>query len=775
MPQSVDVKGVGIVKFPDDYTPEQITIAIERDILPRVATAKKTPTQTVAEETSDWDAAKIGAGRVFDRIGSGLTQGALKLSSWLPYGEETAGAIKAEQARLDADQTDKTKRYAEIEKAHPKSAMAGEIVAQLPFGVIGKGYKAAMAAGALPGLIEYGSGSEKLMAGALGAAGGAAGQALGDMFARLVSRRAGVPLMDSERAELVRAAREMGFDLSPGQVHGKNWQKNIEAAFAQNPATSGRVEKVRAANQATTNRVVDTALERAGGEIDQLSAGAAAKSGLDTAKEAEAGAVDRAYRAVLKDVDVNLEGARPGFERTLARQRELPEANQGAEAVKALEGLLGSPRAAAPAKARPRAMVDPAKDDIIAAIRKLGGIDPSDEAVGSLAKANKFDPSPLGPVWAKRTGGSLSRSGHSLDVMAQRLKEHGYRVDGPDDVMDKIADSYMGTGSHFSDAVDYSAQQAAEDPLASAINRLVDKMDAKTAPPEPKAGYLKDNPTISGDRAQTLRSDYGVKSEAAYANAKNQAGDAWREMRGTIDSAIEDALPAGAKKQFASVNERYGMGAGLRMLKTDDQQLILNKIYRGFDSPDAFANFVALAPDKEFREVARGFLSKIVKEATGDNGVNAAKLGRAVRAADKSDGAAPSALKMLGQESGDTLRTVGKIGEQLLPELPNSQTANRALFQNLIMGSAGAIGGGSYGGAEFGTPGAIAGTAAGAFLAPRTVQKVYLSDLAKRFMERGAKDYAGVPALRNLPPEVLELLSDLLRGSGAGLAASVSQ
>lgn len=37
MPQAVNIKGVGVVQFPDDYTPEQITSAIERDILPRAA------------------------------------------------------------------------------------------------------------------------------------------------------------------------------------------------------------------------------------------------------------------------------------------------------------------------------------------------------------------------------------------------------------------------------------------------------------------------------------------------------------------------------------------------------------------------------------------------------------------------------------------------------------------------------------------------------------------------------------------------------------------
>src|SRR5207237_10270389 len=75
--------------------------------------------------------------------------------------------------------------------------------------------------------------------------------------------------------------------------------------------------------------------------------------------------------------------------------------------------------------------VNPATDDIVTAVRKLGGINPNDEAVGSLAKANPFNPDPrFGPVWRQPgyTGSGVTgtSSGHSLDRMAELLSQYGY-------------------------------------------------------------------------------------------------------------------------------------------------------------------------------------------------------------------------------------------------------------------------------------------------------------------------------------------------------------
>lgn len=727
----------------------------------------------MAEDTGPLDAALIGAGRVTDRVLSGVKQALL--GGWLP--ESMQGPYtKAKLAELKAEQTDNTARYEPLAEAHPVATTAGEVFATLPAGIGATGYRAAIAAGALPGLLEYGTAGEKAVGGGAGAVGGALGQALGDLVYRLAVRRGAAPLADAERAELVRQAQELGYNLRPDQITGKNWQKNLAAALQQNPATSGMMEKSAAGQQANTDRLVKGALWGAGGEIDQASAGAAAHTGIVKGLEREAATIDDAYRAVLDGREVNLEAVRPAFEAIKAAQQRLPEANQGGPALKAIGELLGDANyGQKQARAFTRPGVNPAEDDVIVAIRKLGGITPEDEAVGSLAKANPFPNDPrLGAVWRRPTythgASSNTTAGHSLDRMAELLQQHGYPVNGPDDVMNAIADATMGAKPMRSTAFDHGAAAMNEDPLVQEIRGLRGDLSEANRPPPARAGYIRDNPQVPGELAQDLRSDYGVKSEAAFAHSKNAEGKAWAQMRGVIDSAIEEALPEAEKQQFAAVNERYGLGQAVKLLKDRDQQTLLRQIYRGFNSEDEFAHFIAMSPDKEFREVARGFLSDLVDKARDKAGnISAERLGRATRDAD------PEAKRLLGGDSAALLEKVGQIGERLLPDMPNSQTANRAMFLRALsnpLSLAGGLGGGAAGGNEHGAAGAAGGAALGAFLLPKAVGKVYLSDLAKQFLTRAPRE--GVPGLRDLSPELRGYLADLLRGVSIGSGAAAT-
>ena len=127
--------------------------------------------------------------------------------------------------------------------------------------------------------------------------------------------------------------------------------------------------------------------------------------------------------------------------------------------------------------------VDPAKDDVITAIRKFGGINPGDEAGVRWAKANPFPPDPrYGAVWRNPSTGTSSSNklvaGHSLDDMAAKLKQAGYIEEAdPNLVMDKIADSTMG-GPQYSAYYEHTAS----DPLATAISQLTEQLAVKNAP-----------------------------------------------------------------------------------------------------------------------------------------------------------------------------------------------------------------------------------------------------------------------------------------------------
>jgi hypothetical protein len=144
-------------------------------------------------------------------------------------------------------------------------------------------------------------------------------------------------------------------------------------------------------------------------------------------------------------------------------------------------------------KAQRGSSYDPTKDDIIEGIRHYGGINQGDEAVGSLARANPFAPSPRGPVWAKARGETMmaqTRGGRSLDDMAARLREDGYPVSGPDDLMDAIANAGMGKATH-SNMRDIGAAARADDPLASSIDKLVEQLATKGQAPEGRVDFAK--------------------------------------------------------------------------------------------------------------------------------------------------------------------------------------------------------------------------------------------------------------------------------------------
>lgn len=67
MPQTVHIKGVGAVHFPDSFTPEQITQAIERDILPQRQTTAQQAQQQRADSIPAAARAGRGAQDVIDR------------------------------------------------------------------------------------------------------------------------------------------------------------------------------------------------------------------------------------------------------------------------------------------------------------------------------------------------------------------------------------------------------------------------------------------------------------------------------------------------------------------------------------------------------------------------------------------------------------------------------------------------------------------------------------------------------------------------------------
>lgn len=559
---------------------------------------------------------------------------------------------------------------------------------------------------------------------ALGGVVGGLGTAGANALGRLLSPRAAS--ITPDQGELVRQAEALGYKLKPSEQTGKRWQQNIEAAMGQMPSTSGRMQAIGAQNQAVTNAQVERALGQVGGTIDQPSAAAGAMEGWQQGMGAEQGRLGSAYRDLLSGAEVPLEAARPGLEALRAKQAMLPETSQSGAGMDALRDLLGAPSYGANAKALRTPQVNPNTDDIVTAIRKLGGISTSDESIGSLAKHYAFSPDPRGPVW--RTNG-----GSSVDRMAEALHERGYITDRNSlgEVMSKIEDAALSGKQSFS--MFHTPENP--DPLANAIEKLTAKLDTKSAPPAPKAGYIRDNPVVPGDVAQSLRSDY---TQASSKESTGRDRMLFSAMKDAVDGAIEAALPEAKRGTFKAINSRYGIYAGLDQISPKQQNVFLNQLYRGSESPDLFYSFLGMAPEGKFKDVARGFVSKVVAGATDEatGNVSAQKLGAALSKTN------PEALKYLGGPSSELLSSVGNIGRDLLREqTPNSGTGQRLMYQGLLTGSG--LGLGGYLGSGQGNPGAVAGSALGAFAVPKALQAAYMSNALRPLLTAGTHGRAG--------------------------------
>lgn len=599
---------------------------------------------------------------------------------------------------------------------------------------------------ALSGIQPVASDESRLLNMTIGGGVGGAVTGAFNGVARLLGPKAA--LLTPDQQALVQRALDMGYDLKPSELTGKRWQQNLEAAMAQHPVTSGRMQDIGRANQATSDRLVSDALESAGGAIDQPSAAAAAMEGWQQGMAGEQGRLGDAYRNLLGGVDVNLEQARPTLEALRQQQKQLPKTSQSRHGMEALDDLLGSPGYAKKTQSFVKPPIDESKDDIVTAIRKLGGITPADERIGAnVARGLPFNNDPrLGPVWSSK--------GKPLDDMAEALAQYGY-VDrnGLDDILDKLADTQMGK-QHFSNAFDHGAAQQAEDPLVGALNELTAKLGPKPKGPSP--GYIRQQSPVAGDIAQAMRSDYTDQSAKALIGRDRQL---FGEMKSAVDDAIEASLPQGSQGTFQAINKRYGIYAGLNAMSPKQQDVFLNQLYRGSKSPDQFYTFLGMAPDGSFRDVARGFLTKLKEGATDPRTklVDAAALGRDINKLN------PEAMRVLGGDAGKVFRDVGDVGRDVLREqTPNSGTAQRFLYNSLLSGSG--VGLGGYFGSDGGAPGAAIGGAVGLLAMPKAVQAAYLSKTLRPLLTGGVKGRKGL-----LDQELLDVLPYLGRASAVGL------
>lgn len=217
---TVNIKDVGTVNFPDDYTPERIQFAIENDILPRVKKAPAVDSGIKPEKPS----ALVRLGRGFADVAQGVKQLGL-----------TAKDALTGRADADAYTKEKTEELALYEKGRGPDAgvdwmrLGGNVLATAPAALI-PGAGAAtlglrMASGAAQGAAASGSmftpeGESKLSQVLIGAGMGAAFPAVLEGGRRAISAlgkqiQSGVTVdLPKLQGELTMQLQQKGVDFN---------------------------------------------------------------------------------------------------------------------------------------------------------------------------------------------------------------------------------------------------------------------------------------------------------------------------------------------------------------------------------------------------------------------------------------------------------------------------------------------------------------------------------------------------------------------------------
>jgi hypothetical protein len=309
--------------------------------------------QLAPEDTPDaGEALLIGAGRTFDRLGKGMQQLYYGAKQHFDSPDATSlvtgrNASQRELDRLRASAAEDDRMYAPLQEARPWATGIGE---SLPSMVIPGGGAATLggnvvrmaAAGALPGLLEYGSAEERAKRGAIGAVTGAAVPVLAAgartawslaephfaagrdaIIGRTLNRAAG------DAAPAVRARLAGAQELVPGS-----------APTAAQVAESGGIAALeRMASSANPDAFAQRGMEQASARLNALRGIAGQPGQLDAALARRKAIGDAAYgRARAAGVDGGMADALKPQIATLLERDEIKAAINEAKSLAKSEG-----------------------------------------------------------------------------------------------------------------------------------------------------------------------------------------------------------------------------------------------------------------------------------------------------------------------------------------------------------------------------------------------------------------------------------------------------
>lgn len=239
----VEIPNHGLVEFPDHMNDADVTAAIKKITQPpSFAQQPSLSKNSLADETGPLQAALIGAGRTFDHIGKGMQQ--------LYYGatnqQDKQDELKRRVANEDA-------LYKPLSDAHPIATALGESLPSMAVPA-SAGVKGMMLAATVPGLLEYGTASERATKGAFGAGGSAVGNLAGNTAARLIKPFSKVD--DPVRDSLLSTFKNNNIPLSAAQETGNNTLRWIDSALDNLPWVADKQLAAKQAQRSEFNRAV---------------------------------------------------------------------------------------------------------------------------------------------------------------------------------------------------------------------------------------------------------------------------------------------------------------------------------------------------------------------------------------------------------------------------------------------------------------------------------------------------------------------------------------
>lgn len=247
----------------------------------------KAKPQAQVDDPGFGQAALIGTGRTLDRLGKGIKQAGLNIAS--AVGSDKAGA---ELSRMAAEESDNTQRYAKLQEIRPGATMLGEAAPLVAAPMVGAGITGMAASAALPGLMEYGSGQERLSRGAMGAAGGALGGVVGKAIGKVIKP---TEALTANQSKVMEAADRLKVPLTAGEASGNRALRWAETASADMPIAAGIASK----RHATVDKALAQAATRSlGAQADEVSEGV-----LAAARDRISGE----YKRILDPLEVTLD------------------------------------------------------------------------------------------------------------------------------------------------------------------------------------------------------------------------------------------------------------------------------------------------------------------------------------------------------------------------------------------------------------------------------------------------------------------------------------